>query len=199
MDYRSYQIRLIPIIVSCYATNSVKKYLFKRYAKLCASEIRDEEDVAEVHALASGLKAITSWDTQGYLNTLRELCGGHGYSAYNLLGELRNDHDILQTFEGLVFQFFLLIRDRDNTVLIQQTTYFLIKQYKNKFNGNQFSDMLTYFGEKAKAMVEDRNPVITRVATEKHLRSLDFQLKVFQMECINLIFLGFQIQNSKFS
>jgi acyl-CoA oxidase len=153
LDYRAYQLRLIPIIVSCYATNSVKKYLFKKYAKLCASETRDEEEVAEVHALASGLKAITSWETQGYLNTLRELCGGHGYSAYNLMGELRNDHDILQTFEGLFFINFLLICNRDNTVLLQQTTYYLIKQFKDKFNGNQFTDMLAYFREKAKTRI----------------------------------------------
>lgn len=41
----------------------------------------------------------------------RECCGGHGYAAVNRFGQLRNDHDIFQTFEG------------DNTVLLQQVSF----------------------------------------------------------------------------
>lgn len=56
--------------------------------------------MAEVHVLSAGCKAFFSETTQRALHTLREGCGGHGYSAYNRFGQWRNDHDVFLTFEG---------------------------------------------------------------------------------------------------
>ncbi|GFH08698.1 acyl-coenzyme A oxidase, partial [Haematococcus lacustris] len=57
------------------------------------------------------------------------------YAAVNRLGALRSDHDIFQTFEG------------DNTVLLQQVTALLLKEYRTQFQGAPLSSTLHFLGQ----------------------------------------------------
>jgi acyl-CoA oxidase len=98
LDYKSHQVRLMPILASCYAYEFSKRVLMSKYALLHTQEDISDEVLAEVHAMSAGMKAVTTWDTQVYLQTMRETCGGHGFSAYNKFGTLRDDHDVYQTF-----------------------------------------------------------------------------------------------------
>lgn len=174
MDYRSHQVRLIPIIASCYAVEFGTRVMVDKFIRMHTSIISDD-DLAEVHALTAGMKAVITWDTQGMLQTCRECCGGHGYSYYNRFGQLRNDHDIFLTFEG------------DNTVLVQQLGGYLLKQFSNQFKGNQITDAVRYLRRQIGVLVRDRNPVVTRLTSEKHLRSSEFHLSAFEHRTAKLL------------
>lgn len=39
---------------------------------------------AEIHAISSGVKPLTSWTTRDAIQECREACGGHGYLKGNL-------------------------------------------------------------------------------------------------------------------
>ena len=64
---------------------------------------RTEKDINEVHIISAGFKALNTELCQNGITLCREACGGHGYSALNRLGELRDDQDIAKTFEGYVW------------------------------------------------------------------------------------------------
>lgn len=75
--------------------------------------------VKELHALSSYIKVGSSWNLRSALGKSRELCGGHGYSAYANLATLINDTDVHVTWEGT------------NEVLLQQTCKNLLTEFKN--------------------------------------------------------------------
>jgi hypothetical protein len=59
-DYQSQQLKLMPMLSSCYAFYFASDYLVKRYAEMKMTH--DETIVADVHALSAGLKAhITAY------------------------------------------------------------------------------------------------------------------------------------------
>ncbi|KAF0975399.1 hypothetical protein FDP41_005393 [Naegleria fowleri] len=174
LDYKSHKTKLMPIIASCYAYEFIKRKVVKKYCRLHVEKVSDEE-LHEVHALAAGVKAVMSWDTQENLQTLREMCGGHAYSAYNRLGSVRDDHDVFQTFEG------------DNTVLIQQLGGYLLKQFGKQFKGDVIADSISYLRKEVGGLLSKRNPVITRFASKKHLRNSDFHLQAFEYRTAKLL------------
>jgi len=69
---------------------------------------------ASIHAHASGIKAIYSWDCVATMQVCREACGGQGYRTANLISEFKADCDIICTYEG------------DNTVLMQQVAKYVL-------------------------------------------------------------------------
>ena len=76
--------------------------------------------VKEMHSLSSFIKVASSWNLKKALSIARELCGGHGYSAYSHLPTLINDTEIHSTWEGT------------NEVILQQTCKNLLEEF-NKF------------------------------------------------------------------
>ena len=76
--------------------------------------------MAELHAIISAIKAISSWYAYKGLHECRLACGGLGYSYYSRFALMMANVDINCTWEG------------DNNVLLQQTAKFLLDQYKNK-------------------------------------------------------------------
>ncbi|EFC39889.1 peroxisomal acyl-CoA oxidase [Naegleria gruberi] len=173
LDYKSHKTRLMPIIASSYVFEFIKRNVVKKYCRLHLEKVSDDE-LQEIHALSAGVKAAMSWDTQTHLQTLREMCGGHGYSAYNRLGTLRNDHDVLKTFEG------------DNTVLIQQLGGYLLKEFSKQFSGELISDSVQYIRKQVGGMAQ-RNPLITRLSSKKHLRNSDYHLQAFEYRTAKLL------------
>lgn len=72
-----------------------------------------------MHAISSSGKPLFSWIFQAGIQNCRESCGGHGYLKASRLGELRNENDARCTYEG------------ENSVLIQQTSKWLLSLYEN--------------------------------------------------------------------
>ncbi|XP_022929316.1 acyl-coenzyme A oxidase, peroxisomal [Cucurbita moschata] len=173
LDYQSQQHKLMPMLASTYAFHFSTMQLVEKYAQM--KKTHDEELVGDVHALSAGLKAYITSYTAKSLSTCREACGGHGYAVVNRFGTLRNDHDIFQTFEG------------DNTVLLQQVAAYLLKQYKEKFQGGTLTVTWNYLRESMNTYLSQPNPVTARWESADHLRDPKFQLDAFQYRTSRLL------------
>jgi len=186
LDYKSSVVRLMPIVASCYAAQFANRELLIKFKKMNEEHDKmSDEELAETHSLSAGMKAVHTWDTQRYLQTMREMCGGHGYAAHNRFGELRDDHDIYQTFEG------------DNTVLVQQLGGYLMKQFAKQFQGNLLSDSYTFLRKKMGVWAKRRNPIVVRITSTTHLKSSEFQLQAFEYRTARLLQLCAQEFNAK--
>lgn len=158
INYPTHQIRIMPILASCYIYEFAKRFIIEKYRIVHDENIEStEKDLASLHGYASGFKAIFSWDTIRHLQTLRECCGGQGYSSYNRFGELKDDNDVKATFEG------------DNTVLAQQFATFLIKKHKK----NASSRLNTIHNELLDLRHDFRNEI--------------YQLLIFEYRMLQLI------------
>ncbi|XP_077293828.1 peroxisomal acyl-coenzyme A oxidase 3-like [Arctopsyche grandis] len=90
----------------------------------------NEESVAkslEIHAIASASKPITTWTVRDGIQECREACGGHGYLQAAGIGKIRNENDANCTYEG------------ENTVLIQQTSNWLLSLMSQLEKGNKIN------------------------------------------------------------
>eukprot|EP00186_Timspurckia_oligopyrenoides_P001335 CAMPEP_0182452432 /NCGR_PEP_ID=MMETSP1172-20130603/44246_1 /TAXON_ID=708627 /ORGANISM="Timspurckia oligopyrenoides, Strain CCMP3278" /LENGTH=665 /DNA_ID=CAMNT_0024650265 /DNA_START=12 /DNA_END=2009 /DNA_ORIENTATION=+ len=109
MFYQSHQLGLLPYLaktyVMCFAQNRLKRLWWK-----CATQ----GVTKEVHVLSSGFKSLFSWHMRDCLQQCRELCGGQGYKSENRIAPIKNDRDVMMTFEGA------------NPVLLQQVARALL-------------------------------------------------------------------------
>lgn len=126
IEYQTQQWRLIPYIAAGYVLSHFYNSFFKEYINFFigvsygGSSPEQPEMGAEIHCLSSVGKAMAGWIARDAIQESREACGGHGYLKAARLGNLRNDHDANNTYEG------------DNNVLLQQTSNYLIKLLKEK-------------------------------------------------------------------
>ncbi|KAL3268856.1 hypothetical protein HHI36_007945 [Cryptolaemus montrouzieri] len=84
----------------------------------------------EIHAISSASKPLSSWAMRDAIQECREACGGHGYLKASGLGDLRNNNDANCTYEG------------DNTVLLQQTSNWLLKFWPSILKRSKISTPL---------------------------------------------------------
>lgn len=173
LDYQTTQQRLIPILATCYGLHFAKQLLVDRYCEM--KRTKDNKLVEEVHALSAGLKAYTTSFTANALSVCRNNCGGHGYAAVNRLGALRSDHDIFQTFEG------------DNTVLLQQVTALLLKEYRSQFQGAPISSTYKFLGQLVMGSLPN-NPLVTHETDPRHLRDPAFLTKALEYRTARMLF-----------
>lgn len=71
----------------------------------------------QLHALAAGLKAFTTWAANGAIEVCRMSCGGHGYSRSSALPDIYVEFTPACTYEG------------ENTVMMLQTARLLLGCY----------------------------------------------------------------------
>lgn len=137
IEYQTQQWRLFPYIAFSYVLQNFFGSLFLDYVDFFVTAFNaiseDSIDMgSEIHSLSSCGKAVASWMARDAIQESRECCGGHGYLKASGLGELRNDHDANNTYEG------------DNNVLLQQTSNYLIKFYREKLEAGK--PIRSYFG-----------------------------------------------------
>lgn len=130
LEYQSQQWRLFPYLAASYVIQHFHTVFFREYINFFISTSvayggvsPEQPDMgSEIHSLSSVGKAYVGWIARDAIQEAREACGGHGYLKASRLGELRNDHDANNTYEG------------DNNVLLQQTSNYLLKLYREKID-----------------------------------------------------------------
>lgn len=126
LEYPLVQIRLIKHVSSGIILKLATQRLYDLWYENTNLYMDHENPLtAEIHAIISILKPITTWASSQGIQECRELCGGFGYSEYNRLGFLKNDNDINTTWEG------------DNNVLSQQAARFLLECLRHVMKGKK--------------------------------------------------------------
>ncbi|MEM7372266.1 MAG: acyl-CoA dehydrogenase [Bacteroidota bacterium] len=162
MTYQTHQRRLLPLLAKTYAFHFGHVYMIDRFLD------RQEGDEREVEALAAGLKALSTWHTTKTLQECREACGGNGYLWVNRFADLKADTDIFTTFEG------------DNTVLLQLVAKARLTEFRQAFSSMNFLGMVNFLAKQITNAVKEKNPIISRLRSEEHLRDSDLHLSLFR-------------------
>uniref|UniRef100_H2ZFH4 Acyl-coenzyme A oxidase n=1 Tax=Ciona savignyi TaxID=51511 RepID=H2ZFH4_CIOSA len=140
MDYVTQQNKVIPRIALAYALDFTIMEVRHRYVQFLADVTRgDLSNMAEMHAISSGIKANASERTVAGVETLRRACGGHGYSMASGLPYLLLSVTGSCTYEG------------ENTVLYLQVARYLIKTAANISMGKSVDGSSAYLAENTEA------------------------------------------------
>ncbi|CAF0936129.1 unnamed protein product [Rotaria sp. Silwood1] len=115
LDYPLQQEKLVPCLATTYAFFYSFIKLENLRAQILDSDIILFEQLPELHAISSGLKAYTSTIAERFSQICRVACGGHGYLVASGIKNINNMLDAGCSYEG------------DNFVLFQQTARFLLK------------------------------------------------------------------------
>lgn len=116
IDYENTAATLLPLVAATYVMHAVGRAMWAAYKALEVdlSEGRFSA-LPEIHAVSSGLKAITTEITANGIEAARRTCGGHGYSVLSGLPTMLASYVQNVTWEG------------DNNVLLLQTARFAVK------------------------------------------------------------------------
>jgi acyl-CoA oxidase len=126
LEYQMQQWRLLPYLAACYVLDNFsmsfhRDFMNFQIAVLFGTTSPElSEQGQEIHALACAAKPLSGWICRDAIQECREACGGHGYLKASALGELRDDHDANNTYEG------------DNNVLQMQTSNYLLRLWQLK-------------------------------------------------------------------
>ena len=126
LEYQMQQWRLLPYLAACYVLDNFsmsfhRDFMNFQIAVLFGTTSPElSEQGQEIHAMASAAKPLGGWLCRDAIQECREACGGHGYLKASGLGELRDDHDANNTYEG------------DNNVLQMQTSNYLLRMWQLK-------------------------------------------------------------------
>ncbi|KAK2157610.1 hypothetical protein LSH36_188g07009 [Paralvinella palmiformis] len=137
LDYQTQQYKLFPILASAYAVLFTGVKMKEIYYEV-DNEIQQghTERLPELHALSSGLKALTSSMASWCIERCRLACGGHGYSAASGFPKIYVAVTAACTYEG------------ENTVMLLQCARYLIKTYQGASNGKKLSGSVSYLSDK---------------------------------------------------
>jgi acyl-CoA oxidase len=159
-SYPTHKDKIVPLI----ATANVYRAGWTSLA--LQFEGMKKEQLNELHAVISGVKAYVTENVTPALQILRACCGGHGYSEENRIGRLMNDMDVFMTAEG------------DSTILYQQLARYLITQYMKQM-GTGSTAAIKFILQKTKVILTEKNPLTVRNKSEAHLRDSQFHLQAF--------------------
>ena len=101
IDFQSQQRRLFPLLAAAYAIHSGAELLQRLY-----SQVQEEmkganfENLPDLHATSSGMKAYSSWAASNGIDECRQRCGGNRYSHFSGLPDLFQEITPACTYEG---------------------------------------------------------------------------------------------------
>ncbi|XP_069107205.1 peroxisomal acyl-coenzyme A oxidase 1-like [Argopecten irradians] len=137
MDYQTQQYKLFPQIAASYAIRFVGQRIYGLYVTTNSSIERGNfEDLPELHALASGLKAFCTGEAADGVEICRLACGGHGYSHASGLPKIYTSATVECTYEG------------ENTVMFLQMARFLVKCYQQMKSKKRLPKTFSYITDK---------------------------------------------------
>ncbi|XP_062853903.1 peroxisomal acyl-coenzyme A oxidase 1 isoform X1 [Trichomycterus rosablanca] len=136
LDYQAQQYKLFPLLATAYAFTFVGQYMSNTYHSIMGDINQgDFSQLPELHALAAGLKAFTTWTVNAGIEVCRMACGGHGYSHSSALPDVYVTFTATCTYEG------------ENTVMMLQTARYLVKSYRQAHDGKKLSGIVSYLNE----------------------------------------------------
>ncbi|BFZ05394.1 hypothetical protein BsWGS_08433 [Bradybaena similaris] len=136
IEYQLQQWRLFPYLSALYAldvfsTSFFMDFVVNRIGSMMGDNSQKQAELGkEIHALSCASKPLSGWLGRDAIQECREACGGHGYFKVNRLGEIRNDHDPNNTYEG------------DNNVILQQTSQYLLSFLDDAITGRPINTPL---------------------------------------------------------
>ncbi|CAJ0923082.1 unnamed protein product, partial [Mesorhabditis belari] len=133
LEYQTQQHRLFTALARGFAYRLVGDEVKNLYEKI-AEEVKhgNVEQLADLHALLSGMKSIVSYDSGKAIEQCRMACGGHGYSHASGIPEMYAVEIAGCTYEG------------ENMVMLQQQARYLVKGIHRLAHGEELSTMLQY-------------------------------------------------------
>ena len=138
IDYQSHSFRITNNVATTYIMNLTMAELYNQYEKMI-SNIQKKQDfslMAPMHANLSGIKALFTHLSYEGVKTMRELCGGNGFSKYAGFGIVISGASSLVTLEG------------DSVVMNLQTARALLKNGRNVVvKGKKVTKHLAYINE----------------------------------------------------
>ena len=159
INYPLVQSKLFPFLATSFVGAKVTEIIYHKWLNEDVSDLKNKR-IKELHAVSSFLKAYNSWKgIEGY-SVIRELCGGHGYSADSKIGSMIQDMNIQVTWEGA------------NDVLIQQTAKFVMTAFGKYVKDETIEfEVFSFIKE-----LEDEDTMTKRVeAIKDYFLSLDPQ------------------------
>ena len=128
MEYQLQQYRLLLPLSFNLTFGLFSRWLWATYfrlvrdgaAKELSSVARAEVNARqnELHAISSGSKPVLTWLSRDAITACRECMGGHGFSSFARIGQIKREAEPSVTYEG------------ENHVLIQQTAKFVADAYR---------------------------------------------------------------------
>ncbi|XP_068627036.1 acyl-coenzyme A oxidase 1-like isoform X2 [Battus philenor] len=132
LDYTTQQHKLFIVIAATHALRITAGKLWHTFHEINEELVGGNFDrLAELHALACCLKAVSTADTAAYVERCRLACGGHGYMLSSNLPLIYGQVTAACTYEG------------ENTVLLLQTARFLAKTYQ-QLNSKPLTPTVAY-------------------------------------------------------
>uniref|UniRef100_A0A336MWM8 Acyl-coenzyme A oxidase n=1 Tax=Culicoides sonorensis TaxID=179676 RepID=A0A336MWM8_CULSO len=188
IEYQLHQWRIFPYLAAACVLKVSVFELTEIYLETIAKSQKDSngfellsQAVAEIHALVTASKAISTWTTRDAIQECREACGGHGYLKAANLGDLRNNHDPSVTYEG------------DNNVLGQQASNWLLRQWNEKVE-SPFG-MAEFINRRNEILKQTFKEVIS---VHRNRVTIEFILQCFEwLMCHLLSTIANEVQNAK--
>mmetsp|Transcript_21793 Transcript_21793/g.39737 ORF Transcript_21793/g.39737 Transcript_21793/m.39737 type:complete len:686 (+) Transcript_21793:28-2085(+) len=169
LDYPLHRYRLTIHLARSVASSISFQHVLDLYASSrdIISANPEGQECAQLHAVVSALKPITTFWTHKGVQECREACGGLGYSAFSMLSHWRNVNDVNLTWEG------------DNNVLIQQSARYVLKEAQNYLKGKPISSpYLKYLNIDSSSIYSLRGKVPNREAFDLELSIEMFHYRV---------------------
>lgn len=140
IDHLTQQYKLFPQLAKCIVFKLAAGNITELHEQVTLELTNGQfARLPEMHALSCCLKAVTSMDAVVGVETCRLACGGHGYLASSGFPGLTGYVAMSRAFEG------------ENTVMLLQTSRFLVKSWKNAVAGKPLTPTVKYLADAAAA------------------------------------------------
>lgn len=137
LDYQAHQVALTPILAFSFASLFTRDNVYHLFREMMEATVKknDFKLMKEIHCILSCLKAHYTDKTLDYLKTIRECCGGLGFSQYSGIPNLIEIGAPNVTLEG------------ENSVMYQQTARTLLKSTASILRGKQLTGSFAYIND----------------------------------------------------
>ncbi|XP_028828048.1 peroxisomal acyl-coenzyme A oxidase 1-like [Denticeps clupeoides] len=177
LDYQTQQQKLFPLLATAYAFQFVGQYMTQTYHRITGDINQgDYTELPELHALAAGLKAFTTWAANAGIEECRMACGGHGYSRCSSLPDIYVNFTPSCTYEG------------ENTVMMLQTARYLVKSYRQARDGQQLRGVVSYLNEADRRL--RTQPVSASAAPQLDADDLPGLVEAYKLRAASLVALA---------